>query len=380
MFKAITVFPHRARMLMAVVLPVLLAGNAQANFAKVGGNEAACDFKTQYTFEFKNNPQLNDLIIWDVILKGPFQAGKVNLDVTLRHFVGMPQCDNGHGANANGQTFSFVVAPPAAGKVSVASKAALISHGVHSDVFRTTVTAVGPVAANPASGAITAAGEHTKGAGLQASVENTGTTTLKNVTVTPSYFNPATGLTTDGPPIKRKDLKPGESDKVDLPNAGKLVPTDYKITASGSPTTVTTIAFLGTINGTPAELPLGDFAQLFEGNADFLLPMLRASDDLTDLFVGVDLTQWLGDPQAFTAGEAFSFVNGVSDALPGFMVGTSAISFDATSGSFVSADPYTGNGFVAATIDGSVIPEPSSLALILGSLSILGLARWRPRT
>lgn len=381
MFQGTTVFPRRKHALMAVVLPVLLAGNAQAAFVAVGGAEAACNFNSRYTFAFANNAPFVDpaLLTWDAALNGPIAAGKVNLSVTLRHFTGHPQCDNGHGVNVAGQTFNFVVAPPPAGKVSVASKAALISHGVHSDIFRTTVTAVGPGAATPASGAIAAAGEHTKGAGLQASIENTGTTTLKNVTVTPSYFNPATGLTTDGNPIKRKDIKPGGSDKVDLPNSGNLVPTDYKITANGSPTTVTTIAFLGTNNGMPAELPLGDFAQLFEGNAEFLLPMLRASDDLTNLFVGVDLTQWLGDPQIFTAGETFSFINGVSDALPGFIVGTSAISFDATSGDFVSANPYTGNGFVAATIDGSVIPEPSSLALILGSLSLGGLMRRRPR-
>lgn len=382
MFKGTTVSLRPTRMLMAaaiMMIPVLLTGSARANFAVVGGKEAACDFNRQYTFAFANNPLFVDpaLIIWDAKLNGPIAAGKVNLSVTLRHFIGMPQCDPGHGVNANGQTFNFVVAPPAAGKVSVTSKAALIDHGAHADIFRTTVTAVGPVAANPAKGAITAAGEHTKGVGLQASIENTGTTTLKNVTVTPSYFNPATGLTTDGTPIKRKDLKPGDSDKVDLPKSGKLAPTDYTVSANGSPTTMTTIAFLGTSNGTPAELPLGDFAQLFMGTSDLLVPMLRASDDLTDLFVGVDLTQWLGDPQTFTAGETFSFINGVSDALPGVMVGTSAISFDATSGDFVSANPYNGNGFVAATIDGSVIPEPSSLALILGSLTLLGTMRLR---
>jgi hypothetical protein len=204
---------------------------------------------------------------------------------------------------------------------------------------------------------------------LRASIENLGTKPLKNITVTPSYQPPGGAPIVSGPPIPLADLPPsGEHKGVSLPKLGSLLPTDYKVTVSGSPITETTLTFLGTDDGLRAELPLGDFTGLF-GLDSFIVPMLRAFDDTTDLFVGVDLTEWLSDPRPFAAGDVFSFVNGVDSDLPGFVIGTSPI--DLLSG--LITDLFTGDVAVVASIDGEIVPAPEPGSVILLLTSLIGL-------
>src|SRR5262249_20918036 len=96
---------------------------------------------------------------------------------------------------------------------------------------------------------------------------------------------------------------------------------------------------------------------------------------MLNLYVGIDLTQWLSLPTPFTDGQPFNFTSGMSDELPGILVGTSPISFDPAVG-FTAANPFSGMLHVQETIDGQVVPEPSSAALlVVGLVAMLTLAR-----
>ncbi len=102
---------------------------------------------------------------------------------------------------------------------------------------------------------------------------------------------------------------------------------------------------------------------------EFLAPLLFSSGRSTNLFIGIDLNQWIPSLTQFQAGDSFNFVNGISSSLPGVIVGTTPVSFSSSVGWF-TANPYTGSGFVIAASDGDTIPEPSSTLgfLALGTL------------
>lgn len=127
-----------------------------------------------------------------------------------------------------------------------------------------------------------------------------------------------------------------------------------------------TLAFLGDINGSPGMLDLSGAMDAFVGRDTFLAPLLGDPSG-ADLYVGIDLSQWLIEPPAsFSVGDMFSFVDGKSDALPGIIVGTSPVTFDSMAGEFVTSDPADGTFPVTGMIDGRVVPEPSALVLMVG--------------
>jgi hypothetical protein len=101
------------------------------------------------------------------------------------------------------------------------------------------------------------------------------------------------------------------------------------------------------------------------GSNEALTPYL--SNQAIPLFIGIDLTQWLAKPTPFNEGDVFTFVNGLSTSLPGFIVSTSNISFSPVVG-WVTTSPFTGSAEVDGTLGITAIPEPASIILLFTGL------------
>jgi hypothetical protein len=102
--------------------------------------------------------------------------------------------------------------------------------------------------------------------------------------------------------------------------------------------------------------------------------MLR--NESTDLFVAVDMVQWLSFQRSFVEGQSYTVNSfGMIDDLPGFLVGTSEITFGANG--FETASPFSGGQvFVASVLDGQV-PEPGTLLLAIIGIAAAGFTRRR---
>lgn len=85
-----------------------------------------------------------------------------------------------------------------------------------------------------------------------------------------------------------------------------------------------------------------------------------------NIFIGVDLNQWLTSTPQFEIGDTFDFVNGLSNELPGFIAGISPIQFSPTQGWFTE-QPFTGALTTTGTIDGDSmrVPESDSTSYLL---------------
>lgn len=94
---------------------------------------------------------------------------------------------------------------------------------------------------------------------------------------------------------------------------------------------------------------------------EYFLPNLENFETGGELniFIGVDLNQWLTSTPQFEIGDTFDFVNGLSNELPGFIAGTSPIQFSPTQGWFTE-QPFTGSLTTTGTIDGDSMPVPES--------------------
>ena len=94
-----------------------------------------------------------------------------------------------------------------------------------------------------------------------------------------------------------------------------------------------------------------------------------------ELFVFVDLSQWLSSAQLFQPFEQISITDGLNDMLPGFLFSTSLI---VTVGDqVVMQNWYTGSVVRVGIVDGETIPEPGTLALLEIGLADIGVARAR---
>jgi len=183
-----------------------------------------------------------------------------------------------------------------------------------------------------------------------------------------------------------KDLQPGKETKATLPtkevvvNGEKLTlpPTDFQVRASGSGTTTTTLAFLGTAEGVSGvtELEMAPLSLLLVGEDEWLAPdLLDASGG--DLEVFVNLTQWLGSGATFTGLQSFSLSDGVSDDLPGVFVSTTPITVN-NDGS-LQGTPFDGQVFVGGTIDGQAVAVPAPSGLVLALAGMVSLAPFALR-
>ena len=138
------------------------------------------------------------------------------------------------------------------------------------------------------------------------------------------------------------------------------------------PTFASTSVVEGFVVGSPGNFdqePFGPILMNAPGGA-FSAPMLTSS---VDLFVGIDLNEWIPQSLSFVDGDLFDIVGGVSPELPGFIIGTSEVMFTSAAG-FTTTDPYTGSAVASGALAGSLIdhiPEPKTSVLFLSGLILL---------
>jgi hypothetical protein len=373
----------------------VLSTIAQANLMlTAASNSMPCQFNAVYKWDPVAPPENAQFPgtsglppRWKATTDTANAAGNIDVSTKITH-------DDGLGCGgANDKSISLMLAAvEPAGKNQVLSKitAGQVSHDQAKDIGILKTTVQTDNKGNPINSSIVVAGSHQGAFPVAASFTNDSQRVIKKLDVTPDYVvtpildgNPSI---VDGPTIHSippgPPLGPGQSPKpIGLPptfddgnplhNLGVL--TSFKVVASGSPPTETDLAFLGLRDGLPAELDLGAALDMMLGENEFFAPFLRpvVDDDTLSLFVGIDLTQWVGLDGTFDPGDVFSLADGVSAALPGILVGTSPITLGPDG--YETDNPYTGDVVVTGTIDGGVVPEPSSVVLISTAIAGLGL-------
>ena len=136
----------------------------------------------------------------------------------------------------------------------------------------------------------------------------------------------------EGPGLPREEnrrLKAGQHAEGTLPTNAKGVPAiGYQIitrTATDpDPVTTTTLGFIGEINGELNLLDLSSGISIYHPG-EFFAPQIESLT--SDLFVFVDLVDWLTFPHSFGAGDLFDFAAGRNQNLPGFLVASGPIEF-----------------------------------------------------
>jgi hypothetical protein len=179
-------------------------------------------------------------------------------------------------------------------------------------------------------------------------------------------------------------VEPGRSVVEGFRESGTLTPpgetrrpTDYVVRFTGSPTTELTLAFLGEVDGVPGKLDLMAGIDLFGGAAGILAPLFDDAGAIPgELFAAVDLVEWLTFAPSVTPEPILSISDGRSALLPGYLFATGPITFDAASG-FLTSTPFTGDVRLVGMVDGTLVPEPSSLTLLAGGLLVCLLWSYR---
>lgn len=170
-------------------------------------------------------------------------------------------------------------------------------------------------------------------------------------------------------------VAPGKRAEGDLPKSSLgLPPTDVNVIPVGSFSAATTLAFIGDVDGTVSEIDYGVGIEYFTGGEEFVVPYVESATQ--DLYVFVDLTQWLSFPYSFNNDEIFDFNDGINSLLPGFLVATAPINFIPGQGLVYDATTlYSGSLKTVGIIDGK-IPESDTLTLVgLGIVVIRFLRR-----
>ena len=360
-----------ASFITVLALSSAIAPRAYAGFQLTGNDDNAGFFARKYNYFFNNGLGLNPIMTgpphqcliggtcWETILQdNANQLAVGNLTATIQHIKGR---DGGIGP-----LFTYTFPPlqqPLNGilvKASVSQK----DHGpMDADITRTTVRLPAVGGGGPQAEVVLSGTHIRKGNQFQASFHNKTNRPL-TVFIKPSY------RTQDNTIVFGDELGPivvdsNDSGKIPLPerpDLGEL--SDYSIRASGSGITETTLAFIGEVDGVLTELDLSAATSLFVGSDPFLVPSLN--NQTLDLFVAVDLVQWLSNnPFTPEIGDTFDVANGVSSLLPGFLFSTSEISFA----------PFNGQvSFNGLVIDGQVVVPETTSTLSLLFLGTLGAA------
>lgn len=365
---------------------------AHAALVRVGGAQAPCHVSARYNWA-PAFPAIDLAIITPPVARiwtGAVNAGPNGAAASVIHNPGAPACDPGHGPNDTPLVLgvgNIVPAAPAAGvSTRVALQAAQVSHGPHWDIgyLRATVS-VNAAGGFVAPTTIDVAAKHDPNALVRPSFHNDTTRNLA-ITITPDFRDK------DDPTkiIEGKPRNEGMLAQNQAKDYGKLPEKDangnplasYIVRAAGSPFTETHLAFLGLVDGVFSELDLGAAMVLFlSGRGEILAPFLRpwegdenGAELPLNLYVGVDLTQWVGGGFSAPSGTVHDVVGGLSDALPGLYLSLSPVTLGLAG--WTSDAPYSGRAGVAGQIDGSV-PEPAALALFGVALCGFGTMQRR---
>ncbi len=143
-----------------------------------------------------------------------------------------------------------------------------------------------------------------------------------------------------------------------LPPKEGYCPSDHRVVYQGSATSDTTLAFLA---GEPGDYSEAELSSGAKALGDVLAPALW--NEMQDLYIAGDLTQWLSFPTPFGEMEQFDFVGGECEDLPGFLASTVPITFDSTQG-FSTTAPYTGAAFVIGEISGWGVTRFSHISTV----------------
>ena len=368
--------------------------SAQAGLVRPVGENNPCDFKV--TFQWEVTPPEVATVPppgppnWLAVIRTA--EGSVTAGILHDNQI----CPGTNGAAAEAIALSVDNPVPVDGFRS-RTAAAQVGHGKAVDIgiLRTNVTRTNGAIA---SASVAVAGLHrgVDQVAVKPSFHND-LATPEDISIQPDYRlndprHTIVKLSPTNPPEKGGELKAkvqghGDLDSSRLPNTihtgrpgdlddetgttffGTLA--SYDMLVSGSPMTDTTLAFLGLVDGEFSELDLAAAIELFIGFNEFFVPSLRpVADPSLPLYVGVDLTQWLGAEAVFSPLDIFNLTNGMSDALPGILVSTSPITLGLNG--YETANPFSGQVFAAGRIDGRdvAVPEPATLVLVLIGLAL----------
>jgi hypothetical protein len=295
---------HYAVPLLMLIVAAAPTAHAAGFVLNPGGTDLAFSFQRsfQYFFGVGGVTPLAAGVNWVTNLTDAAGAGGThNLTVTIQHMLPAPAGPL--------FTYNFLgLTQPALGAVDVLGQASQLNHGAATDLTRATVN-IRAGAEPPSAATVLTSGVHVAAGGtsLAWSLSNpAGNPALTAVSITPSYREVGTGNTFNGPVTQvPAGIPAGGTASGTFPAAatnpangalGRLA--DYRVQAFGSGTTQTTLAYIGQVNGTLDELDLGSATSLFDGFDEFLAPMFSRSNG-GDLFVYVDLTQWLSAPSSF---------------------------------------------------------------------------------
>ena len=330
------------------------------------------------------NPALVEGPNWSVRLRSGGEGNSRTLALDAAHRPPPPHVNNDIPRNPPGGAGDFLpllpafqlegLGRPAGGLTSVGkAKAVQFTHPAlaggknHFDVL--SLSAFIPVA--PGLAEVVARGRHES---LKLTTWSYVPFANGTIGVDASYAgNPATRNVVTGLPVSPANANDGRVQGALKPPNETRDPTDYTVRfESGNPATEMTLAFPGEVDGVPGRLFLSLGFDLFGGQ--IVVPMLvdAAQVDPVDLFVGVDLSEWLSFPTGFNAFDEFNIMNGESNELAGYLFSTSPLMTD-SNGGFLTDNPFTGTVFVAGTVDGGTVPEPATLVL-LASSGLAGLA------
>lgn len=143
----------------------------------------------------------------------------------------------------------------------------------------------------------------------------------------------------------------------------------YTTTVYGNKVTETLVGFTGLLNESPSLLPISPLIEYFVGPKEFFFPAF--SSNTNDLFIGIDLGDWLTADITVEPLQTFDFIDGLNEELPGVFVALTPVI--PTSNGFTAVSPYTGSVISEGTLDGGITTPESSSLLGLITLGTIGV-------
>lgn len=130
----------------------------------------------------------------------------------------------------------------------------------------------------------------------------------------------------------------------------------------------------------------GTIARLFQlrGTGLLLLPDLYSAEMPADaqgvftLYSMVDIREFLLTTPTFQLGDVFTINDGLVDGLPGFQFSTTPFAFGPDTG--FTGTPFSGLATALTLHIFQAVPEPGTLALVLGALALLAAFQAREST